>query len=244
MRKRSALIFLLIVSIVFISTGCSASRTTTPIDPSSGFWDKYLVGPLSQAIDFFANLLFNNYGLSIILVTIFIRFLVLPLMITQIRSSKAMQELQPEIAKIKEKNKDNPQKVQEETMKLFQKHNVNPLAGCLPILIQMPILIAFYQAIMRNPHIATQDFLWLHLGAPDPYYIFPIIAAITTFLQTKMMGAAGANPQAAQQQKMMSILMPGMILFIGVSLPSALSLYWVVGNIFTIVQTHYVRGVK
>lgn len=243
MRKRSIIMFLLI-ALVLISTGCSA-RANTPIDPSNGIWDRFFVYPLSSALDFFANLLFGNYGLSIIVVTILIRFLVLPLMVTQIRSSKAMQQLQPEIKKIREKYKDDSQKINEETMKLFQKHNVNPLSGCLPLLIQMPILIAFYHAIMRNAHIADSSFLWLQLGSPDPYYILPILAAITTYLQTKVMGAnASTSPQAAQQQKIMNIFMPAMILFFSLQFASALALYWVIGNIFTIVQTHFVKGIK
>lgn len=242
MQKRFVIV-LLFIAIVLLSTGCSANPNT-PIDPGSGIWDKYFVYPLALALDYFANLFFGNYGLSIIIVTILIRFLVLPLMVTQIKSSKAMQQLQPEIKKINEKYKDDPKKKQEETMKLFQKNNVNPLAGCLPVLIQMPILIAFYHAIMRNPHIADSSFLWLQLGEADPYYILPILAALTTYWQTKMMGTASLNEQAAQQQKIMLYLMPGMIFFFSFQFASALSLYWVTGNIFTIVQTKFVKGIK
>lgn len=238
------MLILFILGIVFVSTGCSASPNT-PVDPSNGIWDKFFVYPLSVTLDFFADVLFNNYGLSIIITTILIRFLVLPLMITQIRSQKAMQALQPEVLALREKYKNDPKKAQEEMMKLYQKHNVNPLAGCLPLFIQMPILIAFYHAIMRSTHIAAQDFLWLHLGDPDPYYIFPILAAVTTYLQMKMMNVnTVGNPQAAQQQKIMATVMPAMILFIGISLPSALGLYWVIGNIFTIVQTQMIKGTK
>ncbi len=242
MKKRS-IFFLIVIALMFISTGCSASPNT-PIDPNNGIWDKYFVSPLAQALDFFAKILFNNYGLSIILVTILIRFLVLPLMMTQIKSSKAMQQLQPEIKKIREKFKDNSQKVQEETMKLFQQHNVNPLSGCLPLIVQMPILIAFYHAIMRNANIAHSSFLWLQLGQPDPLYILPVLAAITTYIQTKTMGSTSVSSQAAQQQKIMTYFMPAMILFFSLQFASALALYWVIGNIFTIVQTKFVKGIK
>ena len=241
MRKRILLI-LFILGIIFISTGCAASPDKV-VDPNNGIWDKFFVYPLSVTLDFFADVLFNNYGLSIIITTILIRFLVLPLMITQIRSQKAMQALQPEVLKLREKYKNDPKKAQEEMMKLYQKNNVNPLSGCLPLFIQMPILIAFYHAIMRSSHIAAQDFLWLHLGDPDPFYIFPVLAALTTFLQMKMMNVnAAGNPQAAQQQKIMVAVMPAMILFIGITLPSALAMYWVIGNIFTIVQTKLIKG--
>lgn len=243
MKKRS-IIGLMLIVIVLLSSGCAASPDT-PVDPSNGIWDKFFVYPLSMALDFFGDLFLNNYGLSIILVTILVRFLVLPLMITQIKSTKAMQQLQPEIKAIRDKYKDNSQKIQEETMKLFQKHNVNPLSGCLPLLIQMPILIAFYHAIMRNPHIADSSFLWLQLGEKDPFYILPVLAAVTTYLQTKMMSAGtSTTPQAAQQQKLMTIMMPAMILFFSIQFASALALYWVVGNIFTIVQTKMVKGIK
>ncbi len=107
-----------------------------------------------------------------------------------------MQELQPELKKIKDKYKDDAKKQQEETMKLFQKEGVNPLAGCFPILIQMPILIALYAAIMRNGHIGEHTFLWMQLGTKDPYYILPLLAAVTTYLQQKNDVFADASADA------------------------------------------------
>jgi len=227
---------------MFILAGCSTDYMTNPppIDPETGgFWDRYFIFPLSWLLDQSASILGGSYGLAILVTTIIIRLAVLPLMVKQLKSSKAMQAIQPELQKIKEKYKNNQQKVQEETMKLFQKHNVNPLAGCLPLLVQMPILIAFYQAIMRNESVRTHDFLWMSLGNPDPMYVLPILAAVTTFLQTKLMGTGmPENPQ----MKMMLYIMPAMILFIAITLPSALSLYWVFGNIFTIIQTFFIKG--
>ncbi|MCF6095098.1 membrane protein insertase YidC [Microaerobacter geothermalis] len=237
MQKRHILILLLLLLLILIATGCSPQSYSKPIDPNGGFWDRYFVFPMAWLLDKSSKTLFNNYGLGILAVTLIVRFATLPLMIKQLRSSKMMQALQPELQKIKEKYKDNQQKVQEETMKLFQKHNVNPLSGCLPLLVQMPILIAFYQAIMRDPSVGTSTFLWLNLGQADPYYILPLLAAVTTYLQTKMMGTANNNPQA----QMMLYIMPAMILFIAITLPSALSLYWVYGNIFTIIQTYFMR---
>ena len=137
---------------------------------------------------------------------------------------------------MKEKYKTNQQKLNEETMKLFQKHNVNPLAGCVPLLIQMPILIAFYQSIMYNVHIREATFLFLQLGQKDPTYILPILAAATTYLQQKTMSTMNAdNPQT----KMLLYLMPAMILFISATLPSALSLYWFYSNLFSIGQNYF-----
>lgn len=236
------MIILSMFAALMMLAGCSTDYMTNPppITPDSGgFWDRYFVYPLSWLLDQSAIWMGGSYGLAILLTTIIIRLAVLPLMVKQLKSSKAMQAIQPELQKIREKYKDNQQKIQEETMKLFQKHNVNPLAGCLPILVQMPILIAFYQAIMRNEQVRTHDFLWMSLGQPDPIYLLPVLAAITTYFQSKMMGA-GTPPNP--QMQMMFVIMPIMILVIAVTLPSALSLYWVFGNIFTIVQTFFIKG--
>ncbi|MFD2368940.1 membrane protein insertase YidC [Brevibacillus sp. GCM10020057] len=234
--SRRTLSMLMLTLLVFILSGCNPQKAA-PIGPdATGIWDKYLVYPLSWLIKESALILGNNYGLGILVATIIIRLIVLPLMIKQIRSSKKMQELQPEMQKIREKYKNDSQKAQQETMALFQKNGVNPLAGCLPMLVQMPILIAFYHAIIRTAEIKSQTFLWLTLGAKDPYYILPVVAAVTTYLQSKMMGQ---TTQGNPQMQMMLVMMPLMILAIAVTLPSALSLYWVYGNLFTIVQTYF-----
>jgi YidC/Oxa1 family membrane protein insertase len=225
------------IAFLILASGCSMDPTTSPIDPENSVWDKYFVFPLSEALDWFAVRLFDEYGLSILVVTFIIRLIILPLMIKQYKSSRAMQELQPEIQELRKKYKDNQQKMQEETMKLFQKHGVNPLAGCLPILIQMPILIALYGAIMRNPEISQHTFLWMDLGQPDPFWIIPILAAITTYLQQKVM-AVTMNPQ---MQALMYIL-PILILVMAGTFASALALYWVYSNIFTIVQSYFMYG--
>lgn len=234
--SRRTLSMLMLTLLVLILSGCNP-QTAAPIGPdATGIWDKYLVYPLSWLIKESASVLGNNYGLGILVATVIIRLIVLPLMVKQIKSSKKMQELQPEMQKIREKYKNDPQKAQQETMAIFQKNGVNPLAGCLPMLVQMPILIAFYHAIIRTAEINSQTFLWLTLGEKDPYYILPIVAAITTYLQSKMMGQ---TTQGNPQMQMMLVMMPLMILAIAVTLPSALSLYWVYGNLFTIVQTYF-----
>src|SRR5690606_20493108 len=149
---------------------------------------------------------------SILIVTIIIRFLILPLTIKQYRSSKRMQEIQPDIKKLQEKYKDDPRKQQEETMKLFQQHGVNPLAGCMPLFVQMPILIALYHAIMRNGEISSHSFLWLQLGEKDPFFILPILAAATTYLQQKMM----ANNMPNQMRAIM-VIFPVLIFVMAMS---------------------------
>lgn len=224
--------------LVLLLTACGKPQDLT--GERTGIWTKYFVGPLSDTLDWFANVLWGEYGLSILVVTIIIRFIILPLTLRQYKSSKAMQALQPELAKIKQKFKDDAKKQQEETMKLFQKNGVNPLAGCLPIFVQMPILIALYNAIMYNPYISGHTFLWLQLSEKDPYYILPIIAAITTFVQQKVMMALQPSSMNNPSMNMLLYIFPVMIFVMSMSFASALPLYWVYSNIFTIVQTYFI----
>ncbi|GKU83883.1 YidC family membrane integrase SpoIIIJ [Niallia sp. NCCP-28] len=241
--KKKTLLLVGILFIMTVLTGCTEFNKPITSD-SEGFWNEYIVYPLSQLIVKTAEFAGGSFGLSIIIVTILVRLVILPLMIKQTKNSKAMQAIQPEMENLRKKysSKDQKtqQKLQEETMKLFRDNNVNPLAGCFPLIVQMPILIGFYHAISRTREIATHEFLWFDLGEADPYYILPILAGITTFIQTKMTmaGTAGQNPQ----MMMMLWIMPIMILVFAINFPAALSLYWVVGNIFTIIQTFFIKG--
>lgn len=228
---------------MLLLSGCTEIKQPITSE-SEGFWNEYIVYPLSLLITKAAEILGGNFGLSIIFVTILIRLAILPLMIKQTKNSKAMQALQPEMQKLREKysSKDQKtqQKLQQETMALFQQNGVNPLAGCFPLLVQMPILIGFYHAISRTREISEHSFLWFDLGDKDPYYILPIVAGITTFIQQKLMmaGTENQNPQMA----MMLWMMPIMIVIFAFNFPAALSLYWVVGNLFMIVQTYLIKG--
>jgi YidC/Oxa1 family membrane protein insertase len=237
-----SLIVGLIIAVALLS-GCT--EVNAPItSESEGFWNQYIVYPLSLLIVKIAEFAGGSFGLSIIIVTILIRLVLLPLMIKQTKSSKAMQAMQPEIKKLREKysSKDQKtqQKLQQETMELFQKAGVNPLAGCLPLFVQMPFLIGIYHAIMRTPALQEHaNFLWFDLAAPDPYFLLPIIAGVTTFIQQKiMMVGMEDNPQMA----MMLWIMPIMIIVFAINFPAALALYWVVGNIFMIAQTYFIKG--
>jgi YidC/Oxa1 family membrane protein insertase len=224
---------------MLLLAGCSTTkdRKIRPIDPNSGFWDRFVVAPLSHFLDYIAHYFGGAYGLAILVVTIIIRMIILPLTLKQVRSSKAMQALQPELAKLKEKYKDDPKKQQEETMKLFTQNNVNPMAGCLPIVVQMPVLMGLYHAIMRNADIHNHTFLWLQLGTPDPW-VLPLIAAFTTWVQQKMMTKMTGN-QMGQMQMIMYIF-PVMIFFMSKSFASALPLYWIYSNTFTIIQNYFI----
>lgn len=242
MKKKHILLFGSVIFLIAVLSGCS--EVNQPItSESTGIWNQYFVYPLSWLITKMAELLGNQFGLSIIFVTILVRLLILPLMIKQVKSTKAMQAIQPEMNRLREKysskDAETQQKLQQETMALFQKHGVNPLAGCLPIFIQMPILIAFYHAIMRTTEIANHSFLWFDLGDKDPYFILPLVAGATTYIQQKISMVGQDNNPTMQ---MMLYIMPIMIIVFAINFPAALSLYWVVGNIFSIAQTYFIKG--
>src|SRR5699024_5470793 len=213
------LISLLILTVVL--SGCM--QINEPIDAeSTGFWNKYFVFPLSSVIIYFAGMFNGSYGLAIVVVTLIVRLFLVPLNIKQVKSTMAMQKIQPQIQELQKKysSKDQAtqQKLQQETMALFQKNGANPLAGCLPIFVQMPVFIALYHAIMRTDAIQGHTFLWFSLDSPD--YILPLIAGGATFLQQKLMmsgNQASQNPQMAA----MLYLMPIMITVFAFFFPSA-----------------------
>ncbi|MFC4768469.1 YidC/Oxa1 family membrane protein insertase [Effusibacillus consociatus] len=226
-------LFSLLALLSLTVTGCGANASGT-LD-RSGFWGKF-VGIISDGIDYFGKLI-GDYGIAILVITLIIRIIIFPLMYKQLKHSKLMQELQPEMTKIREKYKNDPQKMNQEMMKLFQAKGTNPLAGCFPILIQMPILFALYQAIMYNGHIKAATFLGLiQLGQPE-HFVLPALAGLTTYIQTRMTMMNPNDPQ----QKMMLYIMPAMIFFFAFTFPAALSLYWVFGNILTIIQYYFLK---
>jgi len=232
--NKRLLVILMLVSVTLLLSGCT--EYNQPIyEDSKGFWNEFIVWPLVSFIILFKELL-GTYGLGIVMVTIIIRLAILPLMIKQTKSSKKMQDVQPELAKLKKKysSKDaqTQQKYQAEMMALFKEKGVNPAAGCLPVVIQMPILIGFYHAISRmnsTPEINLGTFLWFPLA--EPSIILAILAGVMQFLVLRS-GPAMDNPQ----MKIMMYFMPVMIVGFGIFLPSALTLYWVIGNIISLAQ--------
>jgi len=179
----------------------------------------------------------QSYGLGIILTTIFVRLLLFPLTMSQNKSMVAMRKIQPELQAIQKKYANDKEEQQKQTMELYQKHKINPLGGCLPMLVQLPILWAFFRVLQNIPADETAIFLgfWA-LSEPDPFYIFPILAAATTFLQSKLAATGDMS-----QQKSMLIVMPLMIGMFSLRLPSGLVLYWIVGNIFSIGQQLWIN---
>jgi len=189
----------------------------------------------------------NNYGWSIVIFTIIVKMILLPLTLKQSKSMKKMQDLNPKLKELQKKYAKDKQKLNEKTMELYQKEKVNPAGGCLPLLIQFPVLIALFQVLrMPEKYVFTPEvyatveksFLWLKdLSNPDSLYILPILAAVTTYYQSKMMNTG--NVQNAQQNTM-TIVMPLMIGWFSLKFPSGLALYWVLSNLFQIAQQYYI----
>lgn len=193
---------------------------------------------------------YPNYGLAIILLTIAIKTVMYPLTVSQIKSMKEMAFIQPKIKELQEKYKGSPEKLNKEMAELYRSHSINPLSGCLPLIVQMPFLIAIFYAIRDYQYATYPSFLWLKenasylwlkeaanysLATPDPLYILPVLSAAATYLQTKMT----TSPEQMQQQKMMLMFMPLFILWISIKFPAGLVLYWAVSTVIQIIQQYY-----
>ena len=178
----------------------------------------------------------GNFGISIIIVTILIKILLLPLTLKQDKSMKEMKKLQPELEKIKEKYANDKQMLNIKTMELYKEHKVNPLGGCLPLLLQLPILFALF-GVLRNGIIPKDSsFLWLKLSVPDPFYVLPVLNGAVSFFQQKLMGSADSNPQ----MKNMMYIFPIMMIMFSLKMPSGLQLYWLTSSILAVVQQYFI----
>ncbi|MDI6800617.1 MAG: membrane protein insertase YidC [Thermodesulfovibrionales bacterium] len=196
-----------------------------------------LARPLFWLMKLFYNVL-PNYGIAIIILTIIVRIPFIPLINKGQKSMKRLQEIQPKMAEIKEKYKNDPQRMQRETMELYKKHKVNPVGGCLPMLLQIPVFFALYKVLLIAIELRGSPFmLWIKdLSAKDPYYILPIVMGVTMVIQQKM------TPSAMEptQQKIMMIL-PVVFTFMFLTFPSGLVLYWLVNNVLSIAQQFYMN---
>jgi YidC/Oxa1 family membrane protein insertase len=223
-------------------------------------------GPVALMINSLVGLssyLFSSLGLTIIILTIIIRAAMYPLTVKQLRSTKAMQDLQPKIAELQKKYGKDKQRLAQEQMRLYKESGMSP-AGCgVPMLIQMPIWIALYQSILRVLAVTPEDllglsrflwswpvvhsmlpldnnFLWFNLANPD--IPLAILVGATMWLQQKMVTPATTDPQQRSQSQMMLWMMPLMFGFLAVSFPSGLALYWVVSNVISMVIQYFVLG--
>lgn len=192
--------------------------------------------PLLYTLKYF-NKATNNYGFAIILLTIVIKIIFFPLTHKSYKSMKAMKDIQPQMMALKKKYKDDRERLNRETMELYRTYKVNPLGGCLPLLIQFPIFIAFYWVLFGSIELRHAPFmLWINdLSAYDPYYVTPILMGISMFIQQKMTPTAGDPTQA----KVM-LAMPIVFTFLFLKFPSGLVIYWLVNNVLQIFQQLYI----
>lgn len=226
-HKRTLLMLSLVGLIVFL-TACAA---TEPIGPESeGFWDGIIIYNLSRVILWMSDLFGGSYGLAIIVFTSLGQILLLPLTNYQQKSMEKTQEIQPQMEALREKysakDEATKEKLAEETQKLQDDAGVNPLMGCLPMLIQMPIFIALYQTVTRTPELASGNFLWLELGEADPLFIIPLLAALFTLANSWLMQYGNIHSKS----NMITYLMPVMIFFITFRVSSSLALYFAASN--------------
>jgi len=178
----------------------------------------------------------GSYGLAIILMTLILRVVLLPLTASGIRSSFKMQEVQAEQKELQKKYKKDPEQLNKATMELWKKHGVNPFAGCITMFAQLPIIFGFIGALRAYEFVGSPAFLWIpHLGSPDPYYVLPVLAAVGTFVQTKL-----TTPPTESSMQAMTYLMPVVILWFGITMPSAFTLYWVASSAFAVVERYVV----
>ena len=177
--------------------------------------------------EFLSGAGFPNYGVAIILLTIIIKMALYPLTAKQIKSMKGLQELQPKMKKLQDQYKNNQQQLQQEMAKLYESAGVNPLAGCLPLLVQMPILMAIYYALRDMTYEGDPSFFWISsLSEADPLHILPIVSALTTYVVSMQTTPSEGGSQA----KMMAYMMPLFIGWISWNFAAGLVLYWITMN--------------
>ncbi|MBI2845972.1 MAG: membrane protein insertase YidC [Chloroflexi bacterium] len=230
-------------------------------------WNLIVLEPMLNLLILLYTVLFSNFALAIIGLTIVVRVLTQPLLGRQMRSMKAMQELQPQLQALQKKYGKDREKMAEAQMKLYREAGINPLGGCLPVLVQMPVWIALYQAIIQvlgtspeqllelsqhiYPPLATiaqnalpinSQFLWLDLGQPDPFYVLPILVVFVFWLQQKMTTMPTADPQTASMNQSMQVMMPIMFGFFTLSVASGLAIYWIVSGVIGIVVQYRMYG--
>ena len=184
------------------------------------------------------NTVTKNYGIDIIILSILIKIIFLPLTQISMKSMKEMQKVQPEMNRLKEQHKNDKAKLQQEIMLLYKRRKINPMSGCLPMLIQIPVFIALYNALQYTMEMRHAPFFfWIKdLAAKDPIYITPIIMGATMVLQQKMTPTA-ADPTQAK----MFLLMPVMFTFLFLNFPSGLVIYWLTNNVLSIAHQYYMN---
>ena len=229
-------------------------------------FDTLLFEPILNGLILLYGVLFHNLALTIVVFTILVRVLILPLTLRQLHASKALSRLQPEMAKLQKKYKDDRQRLSQEQIRLYREQGVNPLGCAVPTLIQFPVWIGLYQAILlalaatpeallnlsrhlypglKNLHALVplqSSFLWMDLGLPDVSLILPLLVGGSMFLQQKMMTMPTEDPRQQQMNSTMQWMMPIMFGFFTTQFDSGLAIYWLVSNLISIVVQYFVTG--
>ena len=226
-------------------------------------WDLIILDPLINSMVWLSSILFNSFGLTVIVLTAVIFAVMYPLTIKQMRAAKAMQELQPKIAALQKKYAKDRQRLAQEQMALMKESGTSATGCLVPMLIQMPIWIALYQAIIRVLAVTPEDFLnlsrhlydwpvlyqalpldstflWINLAAPD--YILAILVGGAMLIQQKMTMTPSTDPKVAAQGKMMLFMMPAMFVFISITFPAGLALYWITSSILRVIVQFFTTG--
>jgi YidC/Oxa1 family membrane protein insertase len=203
-------------------------------------WLGIIARPLFLWLKWMYNHIVGNWGWAILLQTLIINLALLPLRLSQMKSMLKMQRVAPQIKSIQEKYKKyslrDPRKAEMNTeiSELYKKEGVNPAGGCLPLVIQMPFLFAYYRMLNVAMDLRHAPWMWVHdLSAPDPWHILPVAIIVTMLIMQRMTPQAGMDPA---QQKMMNVMMPGMLGIMSWNLPAGLGLYWSAGQLIGIVQ--------
>ncbi len=223
-------------------------------------WDFLILNPMVNLLLLFYQVLGHQTVLAIAALTLVVRLAILPLTLRQQKAALRMQELQPRLMELQKRYANDREALAREQMNLYREAGINPFGGCLPLLIQFPILIGLWQAIMRtlaatpmelvrlsqniysfipglNVLIPLQNrFLWMDLGQPDPYLVLPVLVVVTSWLSQKILTPPAADRQTAAMNQQMLIMMPLMFGFISLSYASGLSIYFIISNLVTILQ--------
>lgn len=229
-----------VLGLTLLLAACSNQPITSH---SSGLWDHYIVYNGSRLIIWLSQH-FGGYGMGIIIFTLIVRIILLPLMFYQTKSMLKTQELAPQLKQLQQqyssRDRETLQKLQVAQQRLYKEAGVNPFASMLPMLVQLPIMWALYQAIWRTNQLKTGTFLWLQLGHTDPYFVLPILAAVFTFISSWL--SMASMPEKNSMTTTMTWVMPVMIFLMATRFSAAITLYWVVTNAFQAVQTLIIQN--
>ncbi len=228
-------------------------------------WDTIVLNPILNFMVVLYGALFHNFGVAVIVLTVLVRLVTMPLTLKQLKSTKKLQELQPKLAEMQKKYARNKEKLAQAQMQIYRESGISP-AGCvIPMLIQMPVWIALYQAIVRalavtpeslvgiSGHLYNWDivnrlvplhsnFLWLNMGEPDKTLILPILVGISMWIQQKMVTTPAPDPRQQSMTSMMQWMMPIMFTLFSFSFPSGLALYWFTSNVIGIAIQYFFMG--